>query len=382
MRVFYPLEVYYPSQVGGPANTVYWVAKHLGEHGFDPVVCATNHGLDPDFPVNEWIDTDGGRAIYVKTRWRNLPLFQSLTALRAVFGVDAVHLSSVFFPATFLSGILARMLGKPIYWSPRGELDPAALIHSAARKRPVLWLLKKIMRGSVRFHSTCEEETEYIRANFGRSADIVQIPNFLELPDPVDRRESSYLLYIGRIHPKKAIDNLLLALDRSAAFRKSDYVLKIAGTGPARFVEELKTLTRELALEDKVQFLGRIQGVEKQQLLADARWTLMPSHTENFGVVVIESMAQSTPVAASKGSPWRSLELERAGFWIENDPDTLAATIERIISMPPGEYQEYRDKCRPFVEQNFDIKKNMNAWLEFYSKGNPKERDSTESDKS
>lgn len=366
MKVLYPLEVYFPSQGGGPANTVFWVAKNVRRHGIEPIVCATNHGLQPDFPTDRWIETESGCTIYVSTRNRNFPLRLTLVAIRAMLRADAVHLSSIFFPSAFIVGIFARLLRKPVFWSPRGELDPAALIHSSRRKTPILWLLTKLMPGHVAFHSTCDEETAYIRGHFGKSIAVKQIPNFLEIPAAVVREPSDYFLYIGRIHPKKAIDNLLRAISISRLFRNSDFVLKIAGTGPARFVNDLKALTTKLGLDDKVEFLGQVEGTAKQKLLADAHWTFMPSHTENFGLVVIESMAQSTPVVASTGTPWRILESEKVGIWADNDPDTLARIVDRTIEMPRAEYERVRADCRPFVERNFDIEKNVDIWLKFY----------------
>ena len=94
-------------------------------------------------------------------------------------------------------------------------------------------------------------------------------------------------------------------------------------------------------------------------MLADAFWTIMPSHTENFGMVVLESLAQSTPVITSKGTPWASLEEERIGFWISNEPEILAAKIDEILTMSKAEYEGYRGRSRGFVEREFDISRNI-----------------------
>ena len=108
------------------------------------------------------------------------------------------------------------------------------------------------------------------------------------------------------------------------------------------------------------------RATDKQKLLADAFWTIMPSHTENFGIVVLESLAQSTPVIASKGSPWAALEDNKIGFWTENSPEVLAGKIEQIIKMPHDVYEGYRQRCRGFVEREFDIKENIGQWIDLY----------------
>jgi glycosyltransferase involved in cell wall biosynthesis len=367
MKIFFPLEVFYPSQAGGPANSTYWITKNLQNKGFESVIVATDKGIQPEIPLNKWINTDGGRAVYIKTRFLNFPLHQTLISLLHFHQADIVHLSSFFFPTSFITAFAARILKKKIVWSARGELDTAALNHSKTRKRPILWSIRKFIGQYPVFHSTCDEETTYIKRIFGADARVVQIPNFIEIPGKVERNPEKYLLYIGRIHPKKAIDNLIKALSVSEEFMKSEYVLKIAGRGKKEFETDLQSLVEKLNLTAKVEFVGQVEGAAKQKLLADAFWTIMPSHTENFGIVVLESLAQSTPVIASKGSPWESLPKQKIGFWTENEPADLAARLDEIFTMPDTVYDEYRSRCRGFVEREFDINKNIGLWIDLYN---------------
>ncbi len=366
MKIFFPLEVFYPSQAGGPANTVYWLTKNLFKNGFEPIIVATDKGIQPGVPLNLWTEMDGGKAIYIKTRFLHFPVYQMITSLLNFKNADIVHISSFFFPTAFITAFAARLLKKKMVWSARGELDTHALNHSRLRKRPILWCIKKFIGKYPVFHSTCDEETQYIRLIFGNDARIVQIPNYIEIPAEAVRQSADYLLYIGRIHPKKAIDNLIKACSISKEFLKSKYVLKIAGTGKKEFVSDLQKLVEKLGLTEKIIFVGQIEGPEKQQMLADAFWTIMPSHTENFGIVVLESLAQSTPVIASKGSPWESLEREKIGFWSENSPEKLAAILKVILEMPSTVYEEYRQGGRSFVKREFDVNENIGKWIELY----------------
>lgn len=366
MKIFFPLEVFYPSQAGGPANTTYWITKNLQNRGFETVIVATDKGIQPEVSLNKWLKTDGGTAIYIKTRLLNFPLYQTIISLLNFYKADIVHISSFFFPTSFVTAFAARLLKKKMVWSARGELDTAALNHSRFRKKPILWCIKKFINQYPVFHSTCDEETVYIKKIFGDDARIAQIPNFIEIPDKIESKKENYVLYIGRIHPKKAIDNLIKAVSISEEFMKSEFVLKIAGKGKKEFETDLRTLVAKLGLGEKVIFLGQVEGEAKQKLLADAFWTIMPSHTENFGVVVLESLAQTTPVIASKGSPWASLEEEGIGFWTENDPKTLAQKLNVILEMPESIYNEYRSRTRRFVENEFDIRQNIDKWIDLY----------------
>lgn len=309
---------------------------------------------------------DGIKAIFIKTRFLNFPIFQTFFSLFSFFRADIIHPSSIFFPTAFATAFAARIFKKKIVWSPRGELDPAALKHSNGRKTPILWAIKKFIGQYPTFHSTCDEETKYIKNTFGEEARVVQIPNYLELPDLVERKSSNYLLYIGRIHPKKAIDNLVIALSKSKKFLQSEFILKIAGKGKLKFESELSNLIKELRLENKIEIVGQVEGFDKQKLLADAYFTIMPSHSENFGIVVLESLAQSTPVIASKGTPWSNLEKNNVGFWIDNSPEMLSKKIDFILDLPRSDYDEYRSRCRGFVEREFDIEMNIEKWVQFY----------------
>lgn len=366
MKVFFPLEVFYPSQAGGTSNTVYWLTKNLVKEGFKPVLVASDKGLMPGFPVNRWLENESGKVIYVRTRHLNFPLGQVLYSLRHFHSSDVIHISSVFYPGAFITAVAARLLGKKIIWSVHGELDPYALTLSRRRKAPILRTLKWLVGKYPLFHSTCDEETQYIRDVFGADARIVQIPNYIELPSQVERSCGKYFLYIGRLHPKKGLENLINALSMTEAFLRSEFVLKIAGKGKADYENKLRALVTELGLENKIEFVGQVEGVQKEHLLADALWTIMPSHTENFGLVVVESLAQNTPVIASKGSPWEALNSERLGFWTENSPEALADVLTRVLAMSPEEYAGYRQRGRPFVEQNFDIGRNIGRWVEAY----------------
>ncbi len=366
MKVFFPLEAFYPSQAGGTANAAYWLIKNLVKEGFEPIVVASDKGLAPGFPLNSWRENEAGRVIFVRTRYLNFPVGQTLCSLRHFRNADVLHVSSVFYPAAFITALAARLLRKKTIWSVHGELDPHALKHSNLRKAPILRAIKSLMGNYPLFHSTCDEETQYIRDVFGENARIIQIPNYIEIPDQVSRSEGTYLLYIGRLHPKKGLENLINALSMTQEFLRSETVLKIAGKGRPEYEDNLRSLVGSLKLSEKIEFVGQVEGVQKEQLLADASWTIMPSHTENFGLVVLESLAQNTPVIASKGSPWDVLEKERLGFWTENSPEALAAVLTKALTMSREVYEGYRERGRPFVEQNFDVRKNIARWVEAY----------------
>jgi hypothetical protein len=114
MRILFPLEVFYPSQAGGPANSVYYLTKYLDKNKFEPIIVATDKGLAPDVARNEWTENESGRVTFVKTRSLRFPFRAMLATLRKVPSADVVHVSSIFFPTAFIATLAACVLKKKL----------------------------------------------------------------------------------------------------------------------------------------------------------------------------------------------------------------------------------------------------------------------------
>jgi glycosyltransferase involved in cell wall biosynthesis len=367
LRILFVVQVFYPSQAGGPANSVYWIAKHLDKSQFEPVIVSGDLGLGEEIERDEWMNNEAGEVIYVSTGGQKNSIRQTLVALRRLASVDIVQLSSLFYPPSLFIGMAARMMGKPVLWSTRGELgEPEFSRVSPRQKRGAVKLLRS-MGGRVLFHSTGEPETREIREKLG-AVEVIEIPNFIELSPQEPEGTLDYILFIGRIHQKKGLENLFEALSKSGRFLTSGMNLKIAGTGERAYEQSLVELAERLGLASRIEFLGAVTGREKQQLYAGARFTVMPSFNENFGMVVLESLAQNTPVIASTGSPWAVLEEEKIGIWTENSPAPLAAAIDRMLTMPDEEYRAMRLRARRFVEARFSIRDNIHHWPAAYER--------------
>lgn len=369
MTILFPIGAYYPAPTGGPNYSVYWMAKALQKAGCSVKVVTTSLGLPTEYaiPIGQVLHREDGEVIYYPARFHYLPFRAIWASWRQLRQADVVHLTAIFYPLSWLTFFANRLFfHKPLVWSPRGELDPEALIYSRWKKRPVLALLRKSLGKNVVFHATCPEEAAYIRQQFGPAAATLELPNYMELPEPLALPVLPYLLYLGRIHPKKAIERLIEALALSDTFLASSFQLLIAGDAQNDYGQALKKQIGQLQLQDRVQFLGQVDGQEKQQWLAQAYFSFLPSHTENFGNVVVEALAQGTPVVASKGTPWEILPQSGAGYWIENEARTIANTLDQLLSLSPHHYQHYRQQARQLAENSFDVQANVGKWLAAY----------------
>lgn len=367
MKVLFPISTFYPAQ-GGPSNVVYWIAKALVQKGIAVTIVTTNSEVEGKVPLDQWMDTEYGRVIYHTSRSILFPWRMMSSTLAAMPHCDVVHLTSLYYPSSLMSALAARWYGKPVVWSPHGELYQYALDFGSRTKKPVLWLIRHFLAKKAVFHSTSPAETQRVKDVLDPEAMVVEIPNFLELPSLVAPAPATppYLLYIGRVHPIKAIEHLITALSCSPQFKALDLTLIIAGDCNNPYAGQLRKQAGEVGLKQKIRFIGPVDGEAKQALYANAYFSILPSHTENFGNVVVESLAQGTPVIASTGTPWAILAEKQAGFWVANTPAALTEAIEQALRLSVEEYRQYRDRALVLARQSFDIHENVGQWIAAY----------------
>jgi glycosyltransferase involved in cell wall biosynthesis len=179
-------------------------------------------------------------------------------------------------------------------------------------------------------HVTSQNEAEESRRRVTRARveiveNGVEIPN--ETPDRLWTPDGTLrLLFIGRLDPKKGIENLLRALKRL----DEKVGLVVCGTGEPGYASSLRMLATELKLSGRVKFAGQMDGQAKSQAFWNADICVVPSHTENFAMVVAEALAHGVPVIASRGTPWKELVERQCGLWVENDPSSLAQAITEL----------------------------------------------------
>ena len=123
MKLLMSLGIFYPSQIGGPANTLYWIGKSLTKKGIDVTAIVSDIGVSKNFVISDqWNNLDGIKIKYCHVNKFNGFLKLTIEALKEVPKNDVVMLSSIFYKPNFFVGIAALIFNKKIIWSPRGEL--------------------------------------------------------------------------------------------------------------------------------------------------------------------------------------------------------------------------------------------------------------------
>lgn len=159
------------------------------------------------------------------------------------------------------------------------------------------------------------------------------------------------MLYIGRVALIKGLDNLISA--SVYVNHSDDWYLRIVGPDQEGHTAELKHLAVELGVNDSVEFVGPKYGDELQREYDLADIFVLPSHSENFGSVVVEALAHALPVITTKGTPWQELEAQKCGWWIDIGVEPLAKTLIEAMALTDAERHEMGERGRALVEEKY-----------------------------
>ncbi len=304
MRILHVVPSYLPAvRYGGPIVSVHALCAALVRRGHEVEVFTTNVDGDgvSDVPIDQPVFIDGVKVNYFPAsklrRLYHSPVMASALS-SDMHRFDLIHLHSVFLWPTWAAARAARKANIPYVISPRGMLVKD-LIRSRNRWLKTAWIAlieKKNLRHAAGIHSTSRIETdEMLALDLKLQSRPFEIPNGVVLPELNLRRYSDantpFVLSLGRISWKKRIE---LSLEAVARVPGLNFV--IAGPDDERLVPVLKQTADELGIADRVSFIGSVSGVEKDELLQQALALMITSFSENFGNVVLESMAAARPV--------------------------------------------------------------------------------------
>lgn len=280
--------------------------------------------------------------------WKNLSRFEQ--ALREVVTARdnvVIHDNGIWLPVNHRVASVARSLQIPRVVSPHGMLEPWSLSQGAWKKKAAWWLYQeRDLQTADIVVATARQEARNIR---GLDIDrpIVTIPNGVDppddlpsLPDPTLRNRRT-VLFLSRIHRKKGLLNLVEAWAR---LRPDGWGVVIAGPDEDGHESEVRRSIAKHDLVDDFVFTGPVQGSEKWGLYRSADLFVLPTHSENFGIVVAEALACGTPVVTTRQAPWCDLIENDCGWWVEVGVDPLVDAVADAIRMPAAEREEMGDR--------------------------------------
>lgn len=334
----------------GPSYSVPRLCESLIGTGVDVQLAVLDWAVMPvrlsyqkTFPL--WL---GPRCLGVSPKMRRW-LKQEVTSGR----VEIIHNHSLWMMPNVYPGNAVRDSRCRLVVSPRGTLSTRALEINALQKK-FFWhvLQAPALRAASCFHATAESEYEDIR-RLGFRQPVCILPNGIDVP-PLEQAPKSgrrQLLFLGRIHPIKGIDNLLHVW-QAVEHRFPDWELHIVGPDNGGYLAEMQGLAAQLRLE-RVVFRGPLFGEEKLRAYRAASLFVLPTHSENFGMTVAEALAAGTPAIVTTGAPWGGLDNEGAGWWIDIGVDPLVACLEQALATQPAHLVEMGRAGREWMLRDY-----------------------------
>lgn len=275
--------------------------------------------------------------------------------LRKLLGdvdIDLVHMHGLWMYHSLVTLGWAQQTKKPHIVSPHGMLEPWAWHHNAWKKRPVWWAWeKRNVESAAVLQATAYEEADNLRA-LGLRNPIAIIPNGVDIPELRQRpqREIRTALFISRIHPKKGLLNLVKAW---ALLRPKDWRMVIAGPSEGGHEAEVKNAVMQAGLENQFDFPGPVYEGAKWDLYNQADLFVLPTYSENFGIVIAEALAAGVPVITTKNAPWRQLVEHDCGWWVDIGVDPLAEALREAMLCSAAERQEMGLRGRKLVQDKY-----------------------------
>ena len=196
----------------------------------------------------------------------------------------------------------------------------------------------------------------------------VVIPLGLSLPKITQAIDSNpkppyTLLFLSRLHPKKGLDNLLAAWER---IKPHHWQLIIAGSGEEDYVKAIRLQIETLGLGKTVKLVGAIEGEAKWNLYSSSDLFVLPTFSENFGIVVAEALGSGLPVITTKAAPWSDLVTHQCGWWIDVGVEPLTEALKQAMSLSPQERQLMGQRGRQLIEQNYTWQQTATKLMDVY----------------
>ena len=358
-------------ETGGPARSVPNLALALANQGVRVTLLSLDLGpgfSDPLVPSHPLL-----KAIFVPVKFQVgmrtilIPGYKkTLQNLCHVPENLIIHDHGIWLPQNGAAVQVSKQSGIPLVISPRGMMEPWAMEFHRWRKW-IAWQLfqKRWLMAATAMHATSLAEAASIK-NLDIKKPTVVIPNGTVIPETIPPKAAHHrkrILFLSRIHPKKGLLNLIQAMEQSNLM---DWELIIAGYDENNHQEQIEAAVKKAGLSGSVLFPGAIDNQDKWEAYANADLFILPSFSENFGIVVAEALAAGLPVITTTGTPWEDLRRYNCGWWVEPTVEGLVQAIQEATGLTDDQRKEMGQRGRKLVNKSYSWKAVAREMISFY----------------
>lgn len=360
-------------QGGGPSRSSQGLVAGLCAVGVEAWLMTLRHGESPWIKgVDKFVN--GGS------------FEEALTRIKP----DIVHLHGIWQYSLHRCAVICRRWKIPYIIAPRGMLEPWSLKAKWLKKRLARLLYQdRDLKNAVALHATAESEAAQFR-RLGFNNPVIISPNGVNLPAETEetgmrrRRfaeeevskwldgvsEQRRALFVSRMHEKKGVLELVEAWTRvNPQGWQCEFVYTLNGEEERAYEAQMKARIKELGLETQFILTGPLNDDAKWAAYARADLFILPTYSENFGIVVAEALWAGVPVITTKGTPWRELEECRCGWWIDLPPKaSLDGALREAMALPRETLRAMGARGRSLVEGKYTWKAVCDAMVEGYQR--------------
>ncbi|MDF5720665.1 MAG: glycosyltransferase [Rhizonema sp. PD37] len=353
MKVLHVIPSVAPER-GGPSFAIIEMVKALRDSGIEAEIATINHDeLNVlDRSLKQCTDYQQVPVWFfprVSPNLRSIEEFafssQFTTWLwQAMQQYDLLHVHGIFsYPSTVAMAI-ARLKGVPYIVRPLGQLCEWSLQQKTRKKQIYLKLIEKAnLNHSHSLHFTSQQEQQEVSRLNLKSPSFI-LPHGLFIPPTIRDAhqqlrkhlnvsiDEPIILFLSRLHSKKGLDYLIPAMGQLTNYR---FTFVIAGSGSPEYEREVQSLLISHHIQNRTHCIGFVKGEIKDLLIQGADLFALTSHSENFGVAVLEALAVGLPVLVTPGVALASVVKQyQLGYVPELNSSAIACALEDYLKNP------------------------------------------------
>jgi glycosyltransferase involved in cell wall biosynthesis len=362
------------SQVrGGTSRAILDMVQALQSRGIDAEIATTNDDGDNllNVPLGKCIRYDRIPTYFFPrfsppvAALREFTISGSFTTwlLQNITKYDAIHIHTIFSYTPTVAMLIARLRGIPYLTTPHGMLCEWSLQQKTQKKQAYLKLIERSnLNFSQAIHLTCQQEQQDVLSLNFKSPTFVLPLALTETPAPISNAavllrqslncplDEPIILFLSRLHYKKGLDYLIPALGKLIHHR---FTFVIAGNGTPEYEAKIHSLLQVSGIAERTHMVGFVEGVQKDLFIQGSNLFALTSHSENFGIAVLEALAVGTPALVTRGVALATtIEDHKLGYVADLDIDAIATTLDRYLT-DPNRAKLMGDRAHQFILEHY-----------------------------